>query len=152
MTDPKTVVTGFLQALEEFDIDRALGFVAIDIVYQNVPLPPARGLSAVEKQLRAMARYGSGFEARTHHIAADGPIVLTERTDVLRRGSWEAEFWVCGTFEVRDGRIVLWRDYFDWTTFLAASAKGAGKAAVAGAKSLIGKYKTRQNLVSGKDG
>ncbi|WP_199750170.1 limonene-1,2-epoxide hydrolase family protein [Amycolatopsis sp. WAC 04169] len=136
MTDPKTVVTGFLQALEEFDIDRALGFVAIDIVYQNVPLPPARGLSAVEKQLRAMARYGSGFEARTHHIAADGPIVLTERTDVLRRGSWEAEFWVCGTFEVRDGRIVLWRDYFDWTTFLAASAKGAGKAAVAGLKRL----------------
>ncbi|WP_200870947.1 limonene-1,2-epoxide hydrolase family protein [Amycolatopsis keratiniphila] len=136
MTDPKTVVTGFLQALEEFDIDRALGFVAIDIVYQNVPLPPARGLSAVEKQLRAMARYGSGFEARTHHIAADGPIVLTERTDVLRRGSWEAEFWVCGTFEVRDGRIVLWRDYFDWATFLAASAKGAGKAAVAGLKRL----------------
>ncbi|RSN21842.1 limonene-1,2-epoxide hydrolase [Amycolatopsis sp. WAC 04169] len=130
------MVTGFLQALEEFDIDRALGFVAIDIVYQNVPLPPARGLSAVEKQLRAMARYGSGFEARTHHIAADGPIVLTERTDVLRRGSWEAEFWVCGTFEVRDGRIVLWRDYFDWTTFLAASAKGAGKAAVAGLKRL----------------
>ncbi|AIG80828.1 MULTISPECIES: limonene-1,2-epoxide hydrolase family protein [Amycolatopsis] len=142
MTDPKTVVTGFLQALEEFDIDRALGFVAIDIVYQNVPLPPARGLSAVEKQLRAMTRYGSGFEARTHHIAADGPIVLTERTDVLRRGAWEAEFWVCGTFEVRDGRIVLWRDYFDWTTFLAASAKGVGKAAVAGLK----------KLVSGKDG
>jgi limonene-1,2-epoxide hydrolase len=21
--------------------------------------------------------------------------------------------WVCGTFEVRDGRITLWRDYFD---------------------------------------
>jgi len=144
MTDPKTVVTGFLQALEELDIDRALGFVAIDIVYQNVPLPAARGLSAVEKQLRTMARYGSGFEARTHHIAADGPIVLTERTDVLRRGSWEAEFWVCGTFEVRDGRIVLWRDYFDWTTFLAASAKGAGRVALAGARTLLGRYKGRQ--------
>ena len=100
--------------------------------------------AAVEKQLRFMAKYGSGFEARTHHIAADGNVVLTERTDVLRRGAWEAEFWVCGTFEVEAGRIVLWRDYFDWTTVLAASAKGAGRVALAGARTLIGRYKAKQ--------
>jgi limonene-1,2-epoxide hydrolase len=146
MTEPKAVVSGFLQALEELDIDRALGYAAVDITYQNVPLPPARGLTAVEKQLRTMARFGSGFEARTHHIAADGNVVLTERTDVLRKGSWEAEFWVCGTFEVRDGRIVLWRDYFDWTTVLAASAKGAGRAAIAGARTLIGKYRPANEI------
>ncbi|MBB4687622.1 limonene-1,2-epoxide hydrolase family protein [Amycolatopsis jiangsuensis] len=146
MTEPKAVVTGFLQALEELDVDRALGYAAVDIVYQNVPLPAARGLAAVEKQLRAMAKYGSGFEARTHHIAADGNVVLTERTDVLRRGSWQAEFWVCGTFEVKDGRIVLWRDYFDWTTVLASSAKGAGRVALNGARTLIGKYRSSGEL------
>jgi limonene-1,2-epoxide hydrolase len=137
MTDPKATVLEFLSALEELDIDRALGHLDAEVVYQNVPLPPARGLAAVEKQLRMMSKYGTGFEARTHHIAADGPIVLTERTDVLRRGSFEVEFWVCGVFEVREERIVLWRDYFDWTTFLAASAKGAGKAAVAGISRLL---------------
>lgn len=141
--DPKAVVEGFLSALEDLDIDRALMFAAADIVYQNVPLPPARGIAAVEKQLRTMARFGSGFEARTHHIAADGNVVLTERTDVLRRGAWEAEFWVCGTFEVEGARIVLWRDYFDWTTFFAATAKGAGKAALAGARTLVGRYRAR---------
>ena len=137
MTDPKATVLEFLGALEELDIDRALDHLDAEVAYQNVPLPPARGLAAVEKQLRMISRYGTGFEARTHHIAADGPIVLTERTDVLRRGSFEAEFWVCGIFEVREERIVLWRDYFDWTTFLAASAKGAGKAAVAGISRLL---------------
>jgi limonene-1,2-epoxide hydrolase len=137
MTDPKATVLEFLSALEELDIDRALGYLDAEVVYQNVPLPPARGLAAVEKQLRMMSKYGTGFEARTHHIAADGPIVLTERTDVLRRGSFEVEFWVCGVFEVREERIVLWRDYFDWTTFLAAGAKGAGKAAVAGISRLL---------------
>ncbi|MEV6896179.1 limonene-1,2-epoxide hydrolase family protein [Amycolatopsis sp. NPDC051372] len=139
MSEPKAVVTAFLQALEDMDVERALNHVAVDITYQNVPLPPARGLAAVEKQLRMLTRFGTGFEARTHHIAADGNVVLTERTDVLRRGSFAAEFWVCGTFEVENGRIVLWRDYFDWTTVLAAGAKGAGRAAVAGAKTLIGK-------------
>lgn len=128
---PTETVERFLAALEEFDVDKALGYVAAEIVYQNVPLPPARGLKAFEKQVRAMAKYGTGFEARTHHIAANGPMVLTERTDVLEAGKFRAEFWVCGTFEVRDGRIVLWRDYFDWATFLAASAKGGVRALVA---------------------
>jgi limonene-1,2-epoxide hydrolase len=127
---PIETVKAFLAALEELDIDRALTYVAADVVYQNVPLPPARGRAAFEKQLRTMAKYGSGFEAKLHHIAADGPVVLTERTDALAAGRWRAQFWVCGTFEVRDGRIVLWRDYFDWMTVLASSARGGIRALV----------------------
>ncbi|WP_433472829.1 limonene-1,2-epoxide hydrolase family protein [Spirillospora sp. CA-142024] len=133
MTEIQTV-TEFLAALEELDIDRALGHAAPGMTYQNVPLPPARGLPAVERTLRAMARHGTGFEARVHSIAANGPVVLTERTDVLEKGSWRAEFWVCGTFEVHDGKITLWRDYFDWATFLAASAKGLLSAALSAAR------------------
>jgi limonene-1,2-epoxide hydrolase len=117
-------VTAFLSALEDLDIDRALGYADSGIVYQNVLLPPARGINAFERQMRTMARYGTGFEARVHRIAENGPTVLTERTDVLVINSWRAEFWVCGTFEVHAGKITLWRDYFDWTTVLAASAKG----------------------------
>ncbi|MGI5208690.1 limonene-1,2-epoxide hydrolase family protein [Spirillospora sp. CA-108201] len=128
------IVTDFLAALEALDVDRALAHAAPGMVYQNVPLPPARGLPAVERTLRAMTRYGTGFEARVHNIAATGPVVLTERTDVLERGSWRAEFWVCGTFEVHDDKITLWRDYFDWTTFLAASAKGLLTAALSTAR------------------
>jgi hypothetical protein len=40
-------------------------------------------------------------------------ILLTERTDSARGRWFSLEFWVCGTFEVRDGKIALWRDYFD---------------------------------------
>ncbi|MDQ2721889.1 MAG: nuclear transport factor 2 family protein [Actinomycetota bacterium] len=125
---PIAVVTAFLAALESFDIDRALMYTAEEICYQNVPLPPARGQRAFAKQMRGMAKYGTGFEGRVHNIAANGDVVLTERTDVLKVGPWQASFWVCGTFEVRDGQIVLWRDYFDWTTLAAASVKGAARA------------------------
>jgi limonene-1,2-epoxide hydrolase len=127
---PEAVVTAFLAAMEALDVDLALTYASDDIVYQNVPLPPARGMRAFERQVRVMVKYGTGFEAQIHNIAATGPIVLTERTDVLKVGAWEASFWVCGTFEVRDGKIVLWRDYFDWTTFAAAAVKGAARAAV----------------------
>lgn len=130
-TDPKQVVREFLAALERLDLDAALRLISDDVVYQNVPLRPARGRAAVAQQLQWMFRHSTGFEARTHHLAADGPFVLTERTDVLRAGAWQAEFWVCGTFEVRDGLVVLWRDYFDWATVLASGARGAGKVLLA---------------------
>ncbi|MDV6011259.1 limonene-1,2-epoxide hydrolase family protein [Haloechinothrix sp. LS1_15] len=127
-TTPEIVtVEEFLSACEDLDVDRALTYLAPEVVYQNVPLPAARGINAVAKQLRLMARYGTGFEAHTHRIAANGPVVLTERTDVLEAGSWRARFWVCGTFEVDDGRIVLWRDYFDWLTVLASGTLGWGR-------------------------
>ena len=69
-----------------------------------------------------------------HHIAADGPVVLTERTDVLGVGPVRAAFWVCGTFEVHDGRITVWRDRFDFadlTWSFVRGARGAGACCVA---------------------
>ncbi|MCL9757925.1 limonene-1,2-epoxide hydrolase family protein [Frankia sp. AiPa1] len=135
--DPRETVIAFLAALERLDLDAALRLTSDDVVYQNVPLPPARGRAAVDRQLRGLFRRCTGFEARTHHLAADGPVVLTERTDVLRIGSWQAEFWVCGTFEVHDGRVTLWRDYFDWTTFLASCLRGTGRVLVARARGTV---------------
>jgi limonene-1,2-epoxide hydrolase len=124
---PIHVVQSFLRALETRDVDQALSYLADDVVYQNVPLPAARGKAAVERQLRLLPRI-TGFEARIHNVASDGPIVLTERTDVLVLGRVRAEFWVCGTFEVHSGRIVLWRDHFDYLGVVAAFVKGAVRA------------------------
>ena len=124
------VVQAFLSALGRFDVDAAVDLLADDVVYQNVPLPAARGRRAVEQQLRWLARYGSGFEVEYHNVAADGPTVLTERTDVLVFGRLRAAFWVCGTFEVHDGRITLWRDRFDFLDFALAFVRGAVKALV----------------------
>ncbi|WP_435770869.1 limonene-1,2-epoxide hydrolase family protein [Nocardioides sp. SYSU DS0651] len=126
------VVEAFLARLEELDIDGALELCSDDVYYQNVSLPGTRGKRAVGNQLRTLERFGTGFRVEMRNIAANGPVVLTERIDVLMRGPFAMEFWVCGTFEVHDGRIVLWRDYFDWANFLASGVRGAGRA-VAGA-------------------
>jgi limonene-1,2-epoxide hydrolase len=133
------VVQAFLAELEDGETERALALCADDVVYQNVPLPADRGKAAVEKTLGRMGKVVTGFEARVVNIAANGPVVLTERIDVLSRGDFASEFWVCGTFEVHDGRITLWRDYFDWTTFFAAGVKGAGKAAFAAVNRALGR-------------
>jgi limonene-1,2-epoxide hydrolase len=66
----------------------------------------------------------AGFEVYTHTISANGPSVLTERTDVLLFRRLRIQFWVCGRFDVRDGQVVLWRDYFSLTSYSAATLRG----------------------------
>lgn len=127
-TQEIATVRAFLAALEEFDLDTAIGLGDQDMVYHNVSLPAARGIGAVEKTLRGMMRYGTGFRAELVNIASNGPTVLTERMDTLVVGRWRSRFWVCGTFEVREGRIQLWRDYFDWANVTGASLAGAVRA------------------------
>jgi len=123
-------VRAFLRSLEDRNLDGALSHVSADVVYQNVPLPPARGVREFEKQMRFFEKLVDRFEARLHHIAADGPFVLTERTDVLERGGLRLEFWVCGTFEVREEHIVLWRDYFDWAAVSVAFLRALPRMAI----------------------
>jgi limonene-1,2-epoxide hydrolase len=123
------VVRSFLAALERQDIDAVLALAADDITYQNVPFPPARGHEAFATQMRWFVEHLTGFEVEVDSIAADGPTVLTERVDVLVRGRLRVAFWVCGTFEVRDGKVVLWRDRFDHADVLVALVKGLVRAA-----------------------
>jgi limonene-1,2-epoxide hydrolase len=126
---PQETVRQFLRALEEHNGKKALSYLGDGVVYRNMPLPAARG-AAAKAQIRAFMKLCTGFEARIHNIAAEGPMVLTERTDVLQAGRFRTSFWVCGTFEVRDGKIVYWCDYFDWFTVLAGSGVGGVRALV----------------------
>jgi limonene-1,2-epoxide hydrolase len=112
-TDSIRVVESFLDALEKKDLDRAASLLDDDVVYQNVPLPADRGKAAVLKTLASFQRFVSDFEVRMKNIAANDGVVLTERVDVLSGRFVYLDIWVCGTFEVRGGKIRLWRDYFD---------------------------------------
>ena len=102
----------FLHALQDADLDTAGAVLAEDLVYQNVGLPTIHGRRRAIKLFSSLGG-ASGFEVKIHRIAADGAAVLTERTDALILGPLRIQFWACGIFEVRDGRITLWRDYVD---------------------------------------
>ena len=52
-----------------------------------------------------------------HRQVAAGNLVMNERTDRFgMNGKW-MDLPVAGVFEVTDGKITLWRDYFDMNTF-----------------------------------
>ena len=127
--DNAHTVEVFLSALEDQDFEAAGAVLDENLVYQNVGLPTIRGRARTMKLLRGMEGR-MGFEVRTHRIAVNGSAVLTERTDVITVGPVRLQFWVCGVFEVRDGRITLWRDYFDAYDFTKAIVRGIAGAVV----------------------
>jgi len=96
-------------------------FFTDDAVYLNVPLAPVTGRAAIADTIASVLRPGppgiEGIEFRVINIAANGPVVMTERVDVFRLPGKSFELQVMGTFEVSDGKISAWRDYFDMNQF-----------------------------------
>jgi len=102
-------------------------FFTDDAVYHNIPMAPVIGREAIGKNIGSFIRPGKAaapgvvpvesIEFRIINIAANGPVVMTERVDVFKLPGKSFELPVMGTFEVRDGKISAWRDYFDLNQF-----------------------------------
>jgi limonene-1,2-epoxide hydrolase len=120
---PQTIVEAFLAALMAGDMDTAAALLAEDVTYSNVGLPSVHGKRAVLRVLGPLAGRVLGIELYLHAISASGPVVLTERTDVLTIGPLRMQFWVAGRFDVYDGQITLWRDAFDYLDCTRAAVR-----------------------------
>lgn len=118
------VVVGMLEALEAKDLDAAVDLLAEDAAWINVSLPTVRGKRRIERFLRSLDGK-SHFRVHFHNVAEEGAVVLTERTDALGIGRFEQRFWVYGRFEVRDGKITVWRDSFDWGDIIVSLIRAA---------------------------
>lgn len=113
---PAEVVEAFLYAvMRDKDFDRLSELVTDDLVYENVGYSTIRGGQRLVAMFRGMAARMPviNWEVRFHRVASQGATILTERTDSIVMGRFQAHFWVFGVFEIRDGRVALWRDYFD---------------------------------------
>ena len=130
-TEPAEIVRSFLLALQAGELDAALALLADDVVYTNVSLPTIRGRARIDRLFRPALESGrGGFRVHFHTVATNGQTVLTERTDALIFGPVEQRLWVYGRFEVVDGKIVVWRDSFDWLDLLIGLVRGVAGAFV----------------------
>ncbi len=124
IASPEEIVTHFLHALEAQDHDRIAALLAPNLRYTNVSLPTIKGGRVVSNLFKRLLGKKTGFQVQIHRIATNGNIVMTERTDVIEVGPLHVAFWVCGTFRVEQGQIVLWRDYFDWFNIARGTLRG----------------------------
>ncbi len=122
--DNVQIVRRFCDAFTRRDIDEILSFFTEDAVYHNMPMPPVKGKAAIRSVLDLFVKPSQAIAFDMLNVAASGSIVFTERVDRFQMGDKRVELPVCGVFEVRDGKIAAWRDYFDMAAWTRQTSGG----------------------------
>lgn len=128
MVENERIVTSFSKSWERGTegIDR---YLAEDVFYWNVPLAPIHGREATRSFVEPLIGTAANWLERVDilHTASAGDVVMNERLEIWAKADLRVELPVMGIFELRGGRIVSWRDYFDLPTLqpiLDAVAEG----------------------------
>lgn len=110
-------VLGLWQALSRRDWEAVKTFVSQDCIYVDMPVGPmaaARGPEDIVKRLKIGLEPLAGYENHDGLLVATGPDVMYEHSE-----SWK---WTTGetallrfvtVHKVVDGKITLWKDYWD---------------------------------------
>jgi limonene-1,2-epoxide hydrolase len=117
---PLEIASAFMTALMNKDYDAALRHVHDDCEYTNLPLGTVRGPAGVRGVLEPFFAPTLENEAVILRTATNGPVVFVERLDRHRLSTGWVELPVTGVLEVHDGRITVWREYFDAATIMKA--------------------------------
>jgi limonene-1,2-epoxide hydrolase len=110
----EAIVREFCASVSKRDEGLVRPLLADDVIYHNIGMAPSVGIEATVANLAGQwAMFDTTYEFEVRHAAAAGDVVLTERIDHVGSGDARHPAPVMGVFEVRDGKIARWRDYFD---------------------------------------
>lgn len=110
---PEQVVDAFCAATNRKDMPAMLALIADHCVYQNMPFPPVHGPEGVRTTLEGFFQLTGWVHIEVLKQVAVGNLVMNERIDTFDPPTGRRfGLPVAGAFEVEDGRIVAWRDYF----------------------------------------
>ncbi|UXA12267.1 nuclear transport factor 2 family protein [Mycobacterium sp. SMC-8] len=118
---PNDLVTEFCAKWADPDPEELAAYFTEDGVYHNIPMEPAVGRDAIKVFIAEFTGMVDGIDFQVHRQVCSGGLVFNERTDVMRfKDGRELPLPVAGVFEIVDGRIASWRDYFDMATVTSA--------------------------------
>jgi limonene-1,2-epoxide hydrolase len=113
MSSNDDLVRRFCAAFSRMDADELADYFSDDAVYHNIPMTPITGRANIHENFRQL---GTKFESMAFeliHQVSQGDVVMNERIDHLMVKGRRIALPVMGVFELKDGHIHAWRDYFD---------------------------------------
>lgn len=128
MATPTQVVQSFVEtfvtAWPSADAAPVAALFAQDASYLNGPLEPVHGRDAIEATLGQFMAMGGIVAVDMLHVLANDRVVLTERVDHFVIDGKTFSLPVMGVFEIENGLIHAWRDYFDLGQFTSLFSAG----------------------------
>ena len=117
MDENERIIREFIAAWSRLDPKELAGYFAEDGTYHNMPAAPVSGRANVEQLIRGFTASWTHTTWELLHIAVSGNLVMVERLDRTRAGDKAVDLPCVGVFELEEGRIKEWRDYFDFATY-----------------------------------
>lgn len=112
------VVRGMWKALSDRDWEALKTFIAEDCIYVDMPVGPtvaARGPEDIVKRLKVGLEPLAGYRNHDGLLVSDGENVMYEHSETWHWATGESTVLQFATVhKVRDGKIVLWKDYWDF--------------------------------------
>jgi limonene-1,2-epoxide hydrolase len=118
--DNEKIIREFIQAWSRLDPEELSSYFSQDGVYHNMPAAPVGGRENVKKMIAGFTRTWTETRWEILHILSSRDVVVAERVDHTRAGDKSVALACTGVFEMKDGKIKVWRDYFDLATYLKA--------------------------------
>lgn len=107
----------FVEAWSRLDAAELASYFTEDGTYHNMPTAPIIGRAQIERFIQGFSASWTATTWDLINIAVDGDRVFTERLDRTKAGEKGVDLPCLGVFEMEDGKIKVWRDYFDMATF-----------------------------------
>lgn len=121
MRENERIIREFVNAWARLDASELANYFSEDGIYNNIPLHPVTGKREIEDFIRNFTANWTETSWDIIHVVAEGDMVITERVDRTRaEGGKSVDLPVVGIFEMEDGKIKNWREYFDLDTYLKA--------------------------------
>lgn len=117
MKDNETVIRRFIADWSSLDPDRLVAYFTEDGVYHNMPMKPVAGHTALRAFISGFMRDWERTDWEIVNLLSRGDLVMAERIDRTVAGGRPVELPCVAVFEMRKGRIAVWRDYFDMATY-----------------------------------
>lgn len=114
------IIRQFIADWSNLDADQLAEYFTDDGTYHNMPIAPVTGKSAVRDFIAGFVGNWTQTTWDLLNISATDNIVIAERLDRTCTSAGDVDLPCVGVFEMVDGKIHVWRDYFDMTTFTAA--------------------------------
>lgn len=122
MSSNEQIVRDFIGAWSRLNVDELLTYFTEDGVYYNMPIAPVSGHKQLRPFIAAFLKDWTATEWDILNLVSAGNVVIAERLDRTLVGDKAVNLPCCGVFEMQDGKIKVWRDYFDMATYTKALA------------------------------
>jgi limonene-1,2-epoxide hydrolase len=111
------IVRDFIAAWSRLDADELVTYFTADGTYYNMPIAPVTGQANLREFIHNFLKSWEKTDWEILNIVSQGDLVIAERVDRTVVGDRKVDLPCVGVFEMQDGKIAVWRDYFDLATF-----------------------------------